>query len=146
MVGDGGFEPPKAKPADLQSVPFGHSGNLPYIINKRRWSWWTDSNPRPADYKSAALPTELYRHLASSMVIILMKYGFVKSFFQKRKTFSYFSSLSTKRRPADSSYLQVVFQILFHFYSTNPYFSLMRSSFSSIGSAAISKKITVAAP
>ena len=30
LVGDGGFEPPKALPADLQSVPFGHSGNLPY--------------------------------------------------------------------------------------------------------------------
>ena len=30
LVGEGGFEPPKAKPADLQSVPFGHSGNLPY--------------------------------------------------------------------------------------------------------------------
>ena len=23
------------------------------------WSWREDSNPRPADYKSAALPTEL---------------------------------------------------------------------------------------
>ena len=31
LVGDGGFEPPKASPADLQSVPFGHSGNPPYI-------------------------------------------------------------------------------------------------------------------
>ena len=27
------------------------------------WSWWTDSNPRPADYKSAALPAELHQHL-----------------------------------------------------------------------------------
>ena len=27
-----------------------------------KWSWWTDSNPRPADYKSAALPTELHQH------------------------------------------------------------------------------------
>ena len=25
------------------------------------WSWWSDSNRRPADYKSAALPTELYQ-------------------------------------------------------------------------------------
>ena len=32
-------------------------GNLPTF-----WSWWTDSNPRPADYKSAALPTELHQH------------------------------------------------------------------------------------
>ena len=29
MVGEGGFEPPKLKAADLQSVPFGHSGTLP---------------------------------------------------------------------------------------------------------------------
>ena len=60
LVGDGGFEPPKALPADLQSVPFGHSGNPPYTI--WNWSWWTDSNPRPADYKSAALPAELHQH------------------------------------------------------------------------------------
>ena len=32
MVGEGGFEPPKALPADLQSVPFGHSGIPPYSI------------------------------------------------------------------------------------------------------------------
>ena len=25
------------------------------------WSWWTDLNPRPADYKSAALPAELHQ-------------------------------------------------------------------------------------
>lgn len=29
------------------------------------WSWWTDSNPRPADYKSAALPAELHQHIAA---------------------------------------------------------------------------------
>ena len=27
------------------------------------WSWREESNPRPADYKSAALPTELRQHL-----------------------------------------------------------------------------------
>ena len=27
----GGFEPPKAELADLQSAPFGHSGTRPYI-------------------------------------------------------------------------------------------------------------------
>ena len=32
LVGEGGFEPPKLKAADLQSVPFGHSGTLPYDI------------------------------------------------------------------------------------------------------------------
>ena len=29
-VGGDGFEPPKASPADLQSAPFGHSGNHPF--------------------------------------------------------------------------------------------------------------------
>ena len=41
-------------------------GNSP-IYNP--WSWWTDSNPRPADYKSAALPTELHQHFTSSNII-----------------------------------------------------------------------------
>ena len=36
--------------------PLGNSS----ILN---WSWWTDSNPRPADYKSAALPTELHQRV-----------------------------------------------------------------------------------
>ena len=34
-MGRGGFEPPKALPADLQSVPFGHSGICPYGIIKK---------------------------------------------------------------------------------------------------------------
>ena len=57
MVGEDGFEPSKHDATDLQSAPFGHSGILPY------WSWWTDLNPRPADYKSAALPTELHQRI-----------------------------------------------------------------------------------
>ena len=32
MVGREGVEPPKAKLADLQSAPFGHSGICPEII------------------------------------------------------------------------------------------------------------------
>ena len=35
-MGDGGFEPPKALPADLQSVPFGHSGNRPYSFETNK--------------------------------------------------------------------------------------------------------------
>ena len=31
-MGRGGFEPPKQFAADLQSVPFGHSGIHPYLI------------------------------------------------------------------------------------------------------------------
>ena len=39
QMGGGGFEPPKAVLADLQSVPFGHSGNRPqtelnYIVTE----------------------------------------------------------------------------------------------------------------
>ena len=30
-MGESGFEPLKALPADLQSVPFGHSGTLPLM-------------------------------------------------------------------------------------------------------------------
>ena len=30
-MGGGGFEPPKQVAADLQSVPFGHSGIHPYF-------------------------------------------------------------------------------------------------------------------
>ena len=45
LMGGGGFEPPKQVAADLQSVPFGHSGIHPYLyiiyIEKSRWS---DSN------------------------------------------------------------------------------------------------------
>ncbi len=34
MVGDGGFEPPKSLTTDLQSAPFGLSGNPPYLPMK----------------------------------------------------------------------------------------------------------------
>ena len=51
-----------------------------------RWSWWTDSNPRPADYKSAALPTELHQHLTGS-IIIANAGAFVNSFFSKSHFF-----------------------------------------------------------
>jgi hypothetical protein len=43
-------------PTDLQSAPFDRSGTSPL------WSRRRESNPRPADYKSAALPAELHRH------------------------------------------------------------------------------------
>jgi len=54
-VGQDGFEPPKTKSADLQSAPFGHSGIAPRLKKSQR----RDSNPRPTDYKSVALPAEL---------------------------------------------------------------------------------------
>ena len=36
LVGAGGFEPPKLKAADLQSVPIGHSGTRPYLFLQSR--------------------------------------------------------------------------------------------------------------
>ena len=36
LVGAGGFEPPKLKAADLQSVPIGHSGTRPYSFLRVR--------------------------------------------------------------------------------------------------------------
>ena len=33
------------------------------LLHIKLWSWWTDSNPRPADYKSAALPAELHQRV-----------------------------------------------------------------------------------
>ena len=83
MVGEGGFEPPKSLTTDLQSAPFGHSGIPPYLLYC--WSWWTDLNPRPADYKSAALPTELHQQVrldATTEEIISGSCRFVKIFYK----------------------------------------------------------------
>ena len=44
------------KTADLQSAPFGHSGNHPLFKNSSfLLSLLSDSNQRPRDYKSRAL-------------------------------------------------------------------------------------------
>ena len=43
--------------ADLQSAAINHSAISPNELD--RWSWRRDLNPRPSDYKSDALPTEL---------------------------------------------------------------------------------------
>ena len=54
------------KTADLQSAPFGHSGTCPFKNKcKSKHATWnllshlSESNQRPTDYKSVALPTEL---------------------------------------------------------------------------------------
>ena len=64
--GGGRIRTTEAEATDLQSAPFDRSGTPPKYepANCRLflWSWWTDSNSRPADYKSAALPTELHQH------------------------------------------------------------------------------------
>ena len=43
------------KTAELQSAPVGRFGISPTQVLFKEQSRWRDSNPRPADYKSAAL-------------------------------------------------------------------------------------------
>ena len=40
---------------------------FPQGVGPKGWSWRWDSNPQPADYKSAALPIELRQHEARSV-------------------------------------------------------------------------------
>ena len=58
---------------------------------RKNWSWWTDSNPRPADYKSAALPTELHQRVGgvsfTAKLTISDESHFVNTFFQKKEIF-----------------------------------------------------------
>ena len=57
-----------------------------YCLNSRlQWSWWTDLNPRPADYKSAALPTELHQHIPYlTLVYYTIFQCFCQLFFAKK--------------------------------------------------------------
>ena len=41
LLGGGGFEPPKQFAADLQSVPFGHSGIRPFVSYNRLYIYTT---------------------------------------------------------------------------------------------------------
>ena len=98
--GGGWIRTIEAEATDLQSAPFDHSGTPPYgsqscvsYVNRlphlrRRampvWSWQTDLNPRPADYKSAALPTELRQHSRRLTRIYYKREGRVcQAFFEK---------------------------------------------------------------
>ena len=52
------------------------------------WSWWTDLNPRPADYKSAALPTELHQR-ANPLVVPPTLFLFHNNVIIKIRVFPY---------------------------------------------------------
>ena len=64
----GGFEPPKASPTDLQSVPFDHSGTPPERYF-HTWSQRQELNPRHPHYKWGALPTELLWQLIFNLSV-----------------------------------------------------------------------------
>ena len=59
LVEEDGFEPSKLT-QQIYSLPPLATREL---LQMKTWSWWTDLNPRPADYKSAALPTELHQRI-----------------------------------------------------------------------------------
>ena len=48
----------RSRRQQIYSLPHLTALEFPHM---KLWSWWTDSNPRPADYKSAALPAELHQ-------------------------------------------------------------------------------------
>ncbi len=83
LVGDDGFEPSKSKQQIYSLPPLAAREISPIKNAVDKWSWWTDSNPRPADYKSAALPTELHQHNFNSFYIIYHSSAFVNTFFEK---------------------------------------------------------------
>lgn len=46
------------------------------------WNWWTDLNPRPTDYKSVALPTELHQRIWYILCVSSEKYqAYLKIYF-----------------------------------------------------------------
>ena len=66
VVGVIGFEPIQSETTDLQSAPALQLRRTPWHFVAQSCvigivSRWRDSNPRPADYKSAALASELHR-------------------------------------------------------------------------------------
>ena len=61
-MGRGGFEPPKQIAADLQSVPFGHSGICPFIR-----------------YAKCALTRKDYSIAASIMQVFFVRKPYLKT-------------------------------------------------------------------
>ena len=61
-----------------QIYSLSHLATLEFPHIQLRWSWWTDSNPRPADYKSAALPAELHQRIRCDYITIPFARGKVK--------------------------------------------------------------------
>ncbi len=67
LVGRAGFEPAKAYASGVTVRPIWPLWYLPSVV--KCWSLRSDSNRRPAVYKTAALPTELLRQRRSKYAI-----------------------------------------------------------------------------
>lgn len=76
MVQGGGFEPPKLSCQIYSLIPLATREPLQKADRVgflEKWSWREELNPRPADYKSAALPTELRQPNYHSSVLASQK-------------------------------------------------------------------------
>ena len=71
----GGFEPPKRCATDLQSAPFGHSGNLPrkYSFNSLRIADAVARTTRIADFRKLRLLSQLLRNIKKYLCFTLSK-------------------------------------------------------------------------
>ncbi len=81
MVEGGGFEPPKSSDDRFTVCSLWPLGNPSredqYLL--LIWSWRWDSNPQPADYKSAALPVELRQQAISASRARKKTFSFAKN-------------------------------------------------------------------
>ena len=105
--GRGWIRTTEAKTQQIYSLPPLATREHAHIYIVRKWSWWTDLNPRPADYKSAALPTELHQHLIRYSVSVSLTTSILyhtnpdlSSTFSKKFSFSsIFFEISAKTAP-----------------------------------------------
>ena len=87
--GGGRIRTIEAKRSRFTVCPLWPLGNSPiFNLSEKWWSRQTDSNPRPADYKSAALPTELYRRLKQNTLIIARVFKMSSRIFRFSAIFS----------------------------------------------------------
>ena len=79
-VGSDGFEPPKATPAELQSAPFGHSGNCPMLFVFFRASCRIRTND-PEITNHVLWPTELKRQFDFFQTAKVLSFFYTNKFF-----------------------------------------------------------------
>ena len=73
-MGRGGFEPPKAKPTDLQSVPFDRSGTSPTRLNPLPLRGQKTDPARPQN-NGAGERTRTPNHLITSEMLYQLSYA-----------------------------------------------------------------------